>query len=132
MGRGLSEMQWYIVEQAFRALREDLLLHKIPQRQWFKVDVTTLERPWEVGATLRADVREQCYGQKKLPRAANLLRIKPPNNASHAAFNRAISSLETRGFITRGRGTGAWHGGVRALRWDHAMVLSSSGRVRGV
>ncbi len=120
MGRGLSEMQWFIMEEAFRALREDLLVHKIPQRNWFNVDVTTLERPWEVGATLRATVREHCYGQKKLLRGANTSRSSP-DNSSQAAFNRAISSLERRGFITRGRGTGTSerYGGTR--RWYYLL-----------
>jgi len=106
MGRGLSEMQWGIMKAAFIALRKDLLKHKISQHKWFEVDVTTLERPWEVGATLRSKVREHHYGKKKLPRGIRVTNLSSPNNASQAAFNRAISSLETRGYITRGRGTG--------------------------
>jgi len=108
MGRGLSEMQWSIMKAAFIALREDLLSHDIPQNKWFKVDVTTLERPWEVGATLRSKVREHCYGEKKLPRGVigGLGTSSSPNKSNQAAFNRAISRLEVRGYITRGRGTG--------------------------
>jgi len=107
MGRGLSEMQWRIMKAAFIALREDLLSHHIPQKKWFKVDVTTLERPWEIGATLRSKVREYCYGEKKLPRGVGgLIHRSSSSNSRQAAFNRAISSLEARGYITRGQGTG--------------------------
>jgi len=107
MGRRLSDLQWSIMKAAFTELSKDLLSNKIPQKEWFKVDVTTLERPWEVGATLRSKVREHYYGEKKLPRGVGgRTNLSSPNNTSQAAFNRAISRLEARGYITRGRGTG--------------------------
>ena len=119
MGRGLSDMQWIIMKAAFITLREDLLSHDIPQNKWFKVDVTTLERPWEVGATLRSKVREYCYGEKKLPRGVigGLSVLSSPNKSNQAAFNRAISRLEVRGYITRGQGTGdsEHYGGITRL-----------------
>ena len=122
MGRGLSEMQWVIMKAAFTELHEDLLKHKIPQHKWFKVEVTTLERPWEVGATLRAKVRERCYGGKKLPRGIlGGTNLSSPGNSNQAAFNRAISRLEARGYITRGRGTGDSERYGGSTRWYYLL-----------
>jgi len=116
-------MQWIIMKAAFTELSKDLLSNKIPQKEWFKVDVTTLERPWEVGATLRSKVREHCYGEKKLPRGVigGFINRSSLGNSSQAAFNRAISRLEARGYITLGRGTGDTERYGGNTRWYYLL-----------